>query len=336
MSEKIDIFFYFLHYDVFMEFIQQNDEYDNIYNLRINGLLPKISIDNDAYDYTYGLTEQQILQLDMFDKKYYPEKLLSDEQNMSITENLNESEKIISSIKELLLSDNVNFIYEKIYDIGNKNFENNKTIEEKLFSSKKQIFYENLKEFFNDKIDITDLVFNSSIIDIPIEVANKIKKKIYPEYPEKYIKDMYNKFNEINKNINIAFWKTYSYELKFIDNFIKINQENLEIVNEFDKKIIHNEDQLITTTINNLKIKLQENIISNYTSEKENYKSEKENHKTEKDVEDVFNTELNKIMETFEDEQKDFIKKYLMESIGEIKLMISLKKTKKMLENILI
>jgi len=332
-----------------MEFIQQNDEYDNIYNLRINGLLPKISIDNDAYDYTYGLTEQQILQLDMFDKKYYPEKLLSDEQNMSITENLNESEKIISSIKELLLSDNVNFIYEKIYDIGNKNFENNKTIEEKLFSSKKQIFYENLKEFFNDKIDITDLVFTSSIIDIPIELANKIKKKIYPEYPEKYIKDMYNKFNEINKNINIAFWKTYSYELKFIDNFIKTNQENLEIVNEFDKKIIH-EDQLITTTINNLKIKLKENILSiytsekenyksekeNYKSEKENYKSEKENYKTEKDIEDIFNTELNKIMETFEDEQKDFIKKYLMESIGEIKLMISLEKTKKMLENILI
>jgi len=333
-----------------MEFIQQNDEYDNIYNLRINGLLPKISIDNDAYDYTYGLTEQQILQLDMFDKKYYPEKLLSDEQNMSITENLNESEKIISSIKELLLSDNVNFIYEKIYDIGNKNFENNKTIEEKLFSSKKQIFYENLKEFFNDKIDITDLVFTSSIIDIPIELANKKKKKIYPEYPEKYIKDMYNKFNEINKNINIAFWKTYSYELKFIDNFIKTNQENLEIVNEFDKKIIHNEDQLITTTINNLKIKLKENILSiytsekenyksekeNYKSEKENYKSEKENYKTEKDIEDIFNTELNKIMETFEDEQKDFIKKYLMESIGEIKLMISLEKTKKMLENILI
>jgi hypothetical protein len=325
-----------------MEFIQQNDEYDNIYNLRINGLLPKISIDNDAYDYTYGLTEQQILQLDMFDKKYYPEKLLSDEQNMSITENLNESEKIISSIKELLLSDNVNFIYEKIYDIGNKNFENNKTIEEKLFSSKKQIFYENLKEFFNDKIDITDLVFTSSMIHIPFELADKIKKKIYPEYQEKYIKDMYNKFNEINKNINIAFWKTYSYELKFIDNFIKTNQENLEIVNEFDKKIIH-EDQLITTTINNLKIKLKENILSiytsekeNYKSEKENYKSEKENHKTEKDIEDIFNTELNKIMETFEDEQKDFIKKYLMESIGEIKLMISLEKTKKMLENILI
>jgi hypothetical protein len=271
----------------------------------------------------------------MFDKKYYPEKLLSDEQIISITENLNESEKIISSIKELLLSDNVNFIYEKIYDIGNKNFENNKTIEEKLFSSKKQIFYENLKEFFNDKIDITDLVFTSSIIDIPIELANKIKKKNYPEYPEKYIKDMYNKFNEINKNINIAFWKTYSYELKFIDNFIKTNQENLEIVNEFDKKIIH-EDQLITTTINNLKIKLKENILSIYTSEKENYKSEKENHKTEKDIEDIFNTELNKIMETFEDEQKDFIKKYLMESIGEIKLMISLEKTKKMLENILI
>jgi tetratricopeptide (TPR) repeat protein len=70
MSEKIDIFFILINYYVFMEFIQQNDEYDNIYNLRINGLLPKISIDNDAYDYTYGLTEQQILQLDMFDKKY--------------------------------------------------------------------------------------------------------------------------------------------------------------------------------------------------------------------------------------------------------------------------
>ena len=192
-----------------MEFIQQNDEYNNIYNLRINGLLPKISIDNDAYDYTYGLTEQQILQLDMFDKKYYPEKLLSDEQNMSITENLNESEKIISSIKELLLSDNVNFIYEKIYDIGNKNFENNKTIEEKLFSSKKQIFYENLKEFFNDKIDITDLVFTSSIIDIPIELANKIKKKIYPEYPEKYIKEVKESLKEESNCIVSILFKTF-------------------------------------------------------------------------------------------------------------------------------
>ena len=309
-----------------MEFIEQNDEYENIYNLRMNGLLPKRSSD-DTYDYTYGLTEEQILQLDMFDKKYYPEKLLSDEQITSITENLNESEKIISSIKELLLSDNVNFIYEKMHENGKKNFENNKTIEEKLFNSKKEIFYENLKEFFDDKIDITDLILTTSMINIPNDISYKIKEKFYPEYPDikvqkKFISDMYNKFNEINKNINIAFWKTYSNELKFIDNFIKKNNENLEVINDFDQKLLDNQEKLITSTINDLDNKLQENILLNYT--------------TEKDIYVLFNEELNKIMDSYEGEQKDFIKKYLMESIDEIKFMISIEKTKKMFENILI
>lgn len=210
-----------------MEFI---DEYDNICILRNNGLLPQINMTDEggAYDYTFGLTDNQKQQLQMFDNKFYSHKLLSDEQFEIIKDELQQINDIYNKIVEL----DTNVSFSDIYFISSTFEKSRELIEKKLFENKKNLFLQNLKNYFDILIDIE---FEKSLIIMPCKTTNCIKPLYYPNYPnivvnKKNALDTYKKFNEISDKVNSAFWKTYSHELKFIDNLIAVSNEKFKTV----------------------------------------------------------------------------------------------------------
>ncbi len=313
-----------------MEFI---DEYDNILNLRNNGLLPKKSYSNDngAFDYNYGLTEQQIAQLENFNNKFYSQELLSENQKLLISQNLSELDNISNDIFKQLSSfngKNINDIIKNLYESGASSYKLTTEIEEKLFESKKDELFGHLRDYFPNKISYDEIIFNNSIINTPQTVSNLLKKKYYPDYPnvklvKKDITNMYTVFDEIHNNINAAFWKTYSHELKFIDNLVQKSNNNMKKLCELEEKFNDfNYDESILKKIDELSIELKNNTIKNITSDKE--------------LNIIFEEEINKLMESYEGVDKDFVITMLKETLNEVKLHLTLINLNKTLENILI
>ena len=198
----------------------------DILDKRIEGILPKKYMFShqqmNKYDYTYGLNENLIPFLDIFNKYFYSRKLIEDKIYYGkIYQYIIKLYGIYRKCKNLDNNSFKNINETMIFfgKIGDSLYETYKEIEHILLHSKKDILINSvLKYFKNTDINIINSIFENSI-DINDFFSNI-------EY--KLNENIGNNF-ETTKKISIIKWYTFSHEMKFLDkiNFIEYKIHNI-------------------------------------------------------------------------------------------------------------
>ena len=212
-----------------------------ILDKRLEGILPKEYMFShqqmNKYDYTYGLNENLIPFLDIFNKYFYSSKLIDDKiYDQKISYHFSELCCIYEKCKNL---DNNSFknINETIIFFGNIGvflYKIYKKIENILLRNKKDILINILLKYFkNIDINIINSIFENSI-DIN-DFFSSIEYKL-------------NENIETTKKISIIKWYIFSHEMKFLD---KINFFEYEIQNIIENlsKIYENEKNKLNNEI---------------------------------------------------------------------------------------